>query len=285
MNSQEWENLADMTSELCCEQDYVLIELDGHLYAICSDWCMEESKCVAKYNIDENRWSDCCELPQDVMSSSVVVFDKKLLILNAEKTRDDKMTICIIMYDPLKDESNVVLKPTEIDSPNHDGMILTVQNEVCYFVTKTTVSSADFYSKSISEYWVASDSENSEGDAKHSPDVESNPRVFKLDCKLNQDPPSIEIGEEIPQTHPHQCNHIGAFCIDDKSFVNVYGCVHKIKDGVVDESDLVQWRFIRKTKGSCVHFTFDRRFFSEQSQLKPKCLIDDLKAFWKSFYG
>ena len=129
-----------MTSELCCEQDYILIALDEHLYAVSSDRYTEESRCIAKYNTDEDCWIDCCELPEDVMSSSVVVFDKKLLILNATKTSDNKMVICIIMYDPMKDKNHVVLKPTEIDSPSYNGMILTVQNGICYFVTKTTLS-------------------------------------------------------------------------------------------------------------------------------------------------
>ena len=86
-----------------------------------------------------------------------------------------------------------------------------------------------------------------------------NPRVFKLVCNLDSDPPSVVLGEEIPQTHPHRNNYIRAFCIEDKTFVNVHGCVHKIKDGIVSEWDLKKWRNITKTSCQPVHFTYDRR--------------------------
>ena len=158
------------------------------------------------------------------------------------------------MYDSSKNESFIVLVAAglETDGLKTKDLQLAVQGGMCYMICdpeqrKNAVSDADDESSS----------------PKQNDDTiiqfEQNPRVFKLVCNLDSDPPSVVLGEEIPQTHPHRNNYIRAFCIDDKTFVNVHGCVHKIKDGIANERDLKKWRNITKTSHRPVYFTYDRR--------------------------
>ena len=143
------------------------------------------------------------------------------------------------MYDPAKNESFVVLDEAGLEKNGleNDFLRLTVQGGLCYMIC-----------------YPVSDPDDSDDEV-----FEQNPRVFKLVCNLDSDHPSVVLGEEIPQTHPYQNNYIWAFCIEDKTFVYVHGCVHKIKDGIANEDDLIEWRNITKTYFRPVHFTYDRR--------------------------
>ena len=110
------------------------------------------------------------------------------------------------------------------------------------------------------------------GETMCAPRVARNPKALKLICSVDGDSPSATIGGEIRQTRqPPKKNYIGAFCIEGKTFVDVYGCYHKIKDGVVNERDLDRWCNILETSSVPVHVTFDRNVFLMTSKIS----VDD----------
>ena len=248
----QWEDL-DNASEAEYDNGSVepsMVGLDGYIYVIGGIYDEISSRSINKYDIADNCFVDCCNLKAGVAECNLVVMDKKVLIIEKKlynwECKEDN--VIIQMYDPSKNESFIVLEFAGLldDCLKHDIVFLTVQYDLCYMIfdskQENAVSDPD-----------DSDDEESRRQAKQ------NPRVFKLICNLDSNPPSVVIGEEIPQTHPHRNNYIRAFCIDDKTYVNVNGRVHKIKDGRANEDDLKKWRNITKTSFCPVHFTFDRR--------------------------
>ena len=238
MNTGRWELIDNGTGTL--NNSHVaepsMIELDGYIYVIGGKSC----KSINKYDIANNCWVDCCDLKTGVVECNLVVMDKKVLILDPKSYEVlTEHSAIIQMYDPAKNESFVVLDEAglEKDGLENDFLRLTVQGGLCYMIC-----------------YPVGDPDDSDDEV-----FEQNPRVFKLVCNLDSDHPSVVLGEEIPQTHPYQNNYIWAFCIEDKTFVYVHGCVHKIKDGIASEDDLIKWRNITKTYFRPVHFTYDRR--------------------------
>ena len=156
-----------------------------------------------------------------------------------------------------------MLRGLEKDRLRNEDLRLTVQSGLCYVICDPEQECA------------VNDVDDSDGasstQVEQNPRVfEQNPRVFKLVCNLDSNPPSVALGEEIPQTHPHRNNSIRAFCIDDKTFVNVRGCVHKIKDGIANDGDLKKWRNITETPYRLVRFTYDTRKLGGTTDEKDK---------------
>ena len=258
VNSGEWQ-WQDLDNISETEYDYgsvepSMIELDGYIYVIGGTY--DETACTSinKYDIAKNCFVECGDLKEGVAECSLVIMDKKVLILDTKRCmEDEKHNVIIQMYDPTKNESFIVLEDADLfdDSSKHDNLLLTVQSGLCYMICDPE------------QECTASDPDDSDGEscrqAEQYPQIcKQNPRVFKLACNFENNPPSVILGEEIPQTHPHRNNYIRAFCIDAKTFVNVRGCVHKIKDGIANEEDLKKWHNITKTSFGPVHFTFDR---------------------------
>ena len=260
MDRGKWEEVdiyTDTEYELYDSAPPSVIELDGVIYVIGGhDWNGRRSS-VNKYDLGSDAWEECCEvLKERVAKCSLVLMDKKVLILDIESYEEELANNAIIqMYDPAEDYSLIVLEAAALEK--HDlkstDLRLIVQSGVCYMICDPERENA-----------ASDDREQSNDDTsevEQNPRVfEQNPRVFKLVCNLGKSrSPSVEIGEEIPQTHSHRNNNIRAFCIEDKTFVNVHGCVYKIKDGIANENDLKKWRNITKTSQRPVYFTFDIR--------------------------
>ena len=261
MNSGEWDDLGNGNRAQSEAYDYdgappSVIELDGYIYLIGGanhDWdCRQKS--IIKYAIARDCWVKCCDLKSGVQSCHLTIMDKKVLVLDTDW--DEENNVVIQMYDPSIDESFVVLEAAglERDCLKSDNLMpmLTFQSAsgLSYLV-------CDDYQ----DYRYINYSEVDDSDVEFSSQEESNPRVFKIVCDLDSNPPSVLIGEEVPQTHPHRNNFIRAFYIEGKTFVNVHGCVHKIKDGIANKYDLEKWRNVTKTSCRPVYFTCDRRAF------------------------
>ena len=233
MNSGEWDDLGNGNSVQSLGYDYdgpppSMIELDGYIYLIggTKHDCDGRRKSIIKYDIVRDCWVKCCDLKSGVQSCHLAIMDKKVLVLDTDW--DEENNAVIQMYDPAIDESFVVLEAAGLERDclqNGEDLksVLTVQSALCYLI-------CDDYNYRYINY-----SEVDDSDVELSSEEERNPQVFKLVCDLDSNPPSVSIGEEIPQTHPHQNNFIRAFYIEDKTFVNVHGCVHKIKDGVANK--------------------------------------------------
>ena len=239
-------------------------EFDGYIYLIGGSDYDGTLRAVNKYDIAQDCWVDCCDLKAAVAECNLAIMDKKVLILDTKCYGEGEEPSAIIqMYDPAKNESFIVLDAAglEKDGLKNEDLQLAVQNGLCYVICdpkqECTVSDPD-----DSDDESSSPKENDDGAIQVDQNTqvfEQNPQVFKLVCNLDSDSPSVALGEEIPQNHPHRHNYIRAFCIDDKTFVNIHGCVHKIKDGIANEEDLKKWRNITKTSQRPVYFTYDRR--------------------------
>ena len=263
MDSREWEDLENRTNT-----EYVhervrpsMVELDGYIYVIGGN-DYESCRSINKYDTVNNYWVDCCDLKSGVAECSLVIMDKKVLILDTRRyDQREEHDAIIQMYDPAKNESFIVLDAAglEKDGLRNEDLQLTVQGALCYVICDPE----------LEKDYVVTDSEDSDGESSRVQQnllrvFEHNPRVFKLVCNLYSDSPSVILGEEIPQTHPHRSNYIRAFCIEGKTFINVQGCVLEIKDGI--KGGLKKWRHITKTSVRPVHFTSDRRDLRSPTQ-------------------
>ena len=274
MESGLWEELDNGTDIEYDSSDFEepsVIALDSHIYVIGGMYYDTPCRSISKFDIAKECWVDCCYLKTGVAECNLVIMDKKVLILDTKCYREDEEHTAIIqMYDPANNESFIVLDAAglEKDGLRNEDLQLTVQSDLCYVICDPAQDRA------------VNDVDDSDGasssQVERNPRVfEQNPRVFKLVCNLDSNPLSIVVGEEIPQTHPHQNNYIRAFCIEGKTFVNVRGCVHKIKDGIANEEDLKKWRNITKTLYRPVHFTYDRRVFEGITDDKDEGEDDD----------
>ena len=272
MNSGEWDDLDNENSAQSEAYDYdgappSMIELDGFIYLIggANHYSDSWRKSIVKYDIARNCWVECCDLKSGVQACHLIIVEKKVLILDLDW--DEENGVVMQMYDPAIDESFIVLEAAGLEKDclkSKDLIpIVTVQSAsgLCYLV-------CDDYQ----DYRYINYSDVDESDIELSglrpTEEERNPLVFKLVCDLDSNPPSVVLGEEIPQSHPHRNNFIRAFILEDKTFVNVHECVHKIKDGIANEDDLEKWRNVTKTSYSPVYFTFDRREFSHSTEKK-----------------
>ena len=228
-----------------------MIELDGYIYVIGGKYVESACEVINKYEIADDCWVECCDLKAGVAECNLAIMDKKVLILDTEcYEKGEEPGAFIQMYDPAKNESFIVLDDAGLKQDGlKEDIRLTVESGLCYVICDPVQDVMD----------VDNDGAPSSQTEQNPRVFEQNPRVFKLVCNLDSDPPSVAVGEEIPQSHPHRNNYIRAFCIDDKTFVNVNGCVHKIKDGIATEGDLNKWRNITKTRYRPVHFTYDIR--------------------------
>ena len=267
INSGEWKDLYNGTETTYYTDgtEPSMVELDSFIYVIGGN-DYESCRSINKYDIVNNCWDECCDLKAGVTESNLVIMDKKVLILDTKCYKEGEGPTAIIqMYDPAKNECFVVLEAAMMEKQRlkNKDLQLTVQNGSCYVICDSAQrENATHVDPDDSDGESSSPKQNEDGafQVEQNPLVfEQNPRVFTLVCNLESDSPSVVLGEEIPQTHPHRNNYIRAFCIDDKTFVNVHGCVHKIKDGIANEDDLKEWRNITKTSKRPVHFTFDRR--------------------------
>ena len=260
MDTRRWEDLDNGTETFYDNSDVAepsMIELDGYIYVIGGN-DYESCRSINKYDIANNCWVDCCNLKSGVAECSLVIVDKKVLILDTKRCDQcDEHNAIIQMYDPSKNESFVVLDDTglETDCLENEDLQLTVQSGSCYVICDPVSDPND----SDGESGSPKQNDDDAIQVEQNPQVfAQNPRVFKLVCNFDSNPPCVVLGEEIPQTHPHRNNYIRAFCIEDKTFVNVCGCAHKIKDGIVNEDDLEKWRNITKTSFRAVHFIYDK---------------------------
>ena len=262
INSGEWEELENDGTDTKYEYEVpgpFLVELNGYIYAIGGTDYDRTCRSINKYDIANDCWVKCCDLKAEVTECSLSVIEKKVLILDTKfYQQGDEHNAIIQMYDPAKNESFIVLEAAglEIHSLRNEDLRLAVLSGVCYVICDPEQENAD----SGGELNSPKRNDDSAVQVEQNPRVfEQNPRVFKLVCNLDSDSPSVVLGEEIPQTHPHRNNYIRAFCIENKTFVNVHGCVHKIKDGIANEDDLEKWRNITKMSFRPVHFTHDRK--------------------------
>ena len=281
MNTGAWEKLfhdyvddvhnrADTCYDNVAEPS--MVELDGYIYVIGGhdviviaeddDEQHESYKSINKYDTANKCWENCCDLKAGVLECSPVIMDKKVLILDTKCYEEGTEENAIIqMYDPAKNESFIVLDATGLEIEDLQLAMLTVQSGSCYGICDPEQQKHAVSDPGDNDNGLSSPKQNDGNiqDEQYPRVFEQNPRVFKLVCNLDSNPPSVVLGEEIPQTHPHRNNYIRAFCIDGKTFVNVNGCVHKIKDAIANEDDLKKWRNITKTTQRPVHFTYDRR--------------------------
>ena len=83
MNTGRWELIDNGTGTLNNSQvaEPSMIELDGYIYVIGGN-DYESCKSINKCDIANNCWVDCCDLKTGVVEFSLVVMDKKVLILD-----------------------------------------------------------------------------------------------------------------------------------------------------------------------------------------------------------
>ena len=254
MKYGEWEDLENGGTDTRYEYDApgpFMVELEGYIYVIGGIDYDRTCKSINKYDIAKDCWVDCCDLKAEVAECNLAIMDKKVLILDTKCYGEGEEHNAIIqMYDPAKIESFIVLEAAGLEkhSLRNEDLRLAVQSGVCFVICDPEQENADGDGESNSP------KRNDDGAIQ----VEQNPRVFKLVCNLDRNTPSVVLGE-MPQTHPHRHNYIRAFCIEDKTFVSVYGCLHKIKDGIANEDDLKKWHNITNTSSRPVHLTHDRR--------------------------
>ena len=89
------------------------------------------------------------------------------------------------------------------------------------------------------------------------------PKVYTLmNCDFDAKPPKASLEEGVIQGVTLTNNSIGAFCINDDVFVNVWRCVYKLNTEGQKEVDVSKWTDIipdPKLSFTPVMYTFDKR--------------------------
>ena len=220
-----------------------LVELNGYIYAIGemnTDFPMKRE--VARYNIASNEWEEVSAkqvgITADDPSNLAVVFDGKIMVPHIKEcfTGDSNVDLIVEMYDPTSNVWHVILKDKY---PRDTRAVLTVQKNVSYLLMQP-------------EYVYLTCLETGEI---------CSPKVHKFNCDFDANPPKASLGEEVIQSVTLTNNSIGAFCINDDVFVNVWGCVYKLKTEGQKEVDVSRWSNIMKSThlNTKTHFTFDKR--------------------------
>ena len=238
----EWDDLEEM---LLWSYQFSMVELDGYIYTLAG--AIEDrgtddklNKNVARYSIARETWDEVAPMVEGVEASfeenkipnTAIVFDGKILVSSTVDTPENPTDDVLIveMYDPVTNIWCVVLKDK---CRKRSQAVLTVQNNVCYLL--------------MLPY------------KRHEIIL---PNVYTLNRDFDAKPPKASLGEGVIQNVTLTNNTIGAFCINDDIFVNVWGCVYELKTEGQKEVDVSKWSDIipdPKLPFTAVMYTFDKR--------------------------
>lgn len=222
----EWEILPGMEHP---KMQHRMVWLNGFIYTLACDGFME------RYNMEEKCWEERCLLPEvdsEVEEHSVVAFKGKLI---AAEVETDSIMSSTKVYDPIADRWYV--QEESCESFQTGTRTLTVQDGKCYQVIHTRTD-GNFLTCQV------------------------NP----LHCSFDDDDAEtlvVTVGDAIDQS-PIPKNHCGAFCINGRVFVKLYGYIHRtdvtVHDGHLEMWSLRLWNDITHlTSGAAItNFTFDR---------------------------
>ncbi|XP_072017950.1 kelch-like protein 35 isoform X2 [Amphiura filiformis] len=246
-----WDYLPSMITARC---KFIMVYLDGCIYAIGGEDERENSvNAVERYDIAKKEWEDVASLPKGLQLACAVVYEGKILV-QAELSDPDDNFVCILVYDPSKNEWKIARKS--------EGSIWIGSED-----TAATPVMVPYQGKlyHVSYY----------------------PEDFDMEDYIDQPIPTVReliIGEGVEtielskdeEDHDFDLNKVGAFQIKDEIFFNIRRYVYKpgikVNPETLDGSDYVD---IRKWEnlvallgdGDCsmiVNFTFDKKRLCDQ---------------------